>query len=144
MSLATTDGTTLGSQAHAQPAGAVAAALGVEPALGLGTQEAVRRAVADGPNVIEAAKHEPLWRLVLRASTEPFILLLAVAGGLAIAVGEVRDGLLVLAGLLPIVGADVVTEFGANGRSRHSGTQPPRWPECVAMGEPRSSRRPTL
>ena len=33
------------------------------------------------------------------------------AVGLAIVVGEVRDGLLVLAGLLPIVGADVVTEY---------------------------------
>ena len=37
--------------------------------------------------------------------------MLAVAGALAILVGEVRDGLLVLFGLLPIVGADVVTEY---------------------------------
>ena len=49
--------------------------------------------------------------MVLEAVTEPFVLMLAVAGVLAILVGEVRDGLLVLFGLLPIVGADVVTEY---------------------------------
>ena len=45
--------------------------------------------------------------------TEPFVLLLAIAGILAVALGEVRDGLLVLIGLVPIVGADVVVEFRA-------------------------------
>lgn len=96
---------------YAQTVTAVAAALGVEPARGLARDEARGRALAGGPNAIESAKHEPIWRLVLAAATEPFILMLALAGGLAIVVGEVRDGLLVLAGLLPIVGADVVTEY---------------------------------
>ena len=71
----------------------------------------MQRRAANGPNAIENAEHESIWRLVLGAATEPFILMLALAGGLAILVGEVRDGLLVLAGLLPIVGADVVTEY---------------------------------
>ncbi|HEX7471756.1 MAG TPA: HAD-IC family P-type ATPase [Candidatus Limnocylindrales bacterium] len=96
---------------HAADALAVAADLGVEPARGLSTAEAERRAQEGGPNALEASEHEPLWRMVIDATTEPFVLLLALAGGLAIVVGEVRDGLLVLAGLLPIVGADVVTEY---------------------------------
>jgi Ca2+-transporting ATPase len=96
---------------HAQAAPAVAAALGVVPETGLTTVEAQRRALAHGPNVLEATKRDPVWRLIISASTEPFILMLALAGGLAVVVGEVRDGLLVLAGLLPIVGADVVTEY---------------------------------
>jgi Ca2+-transporting ATPase len=96
---------------HAEPAASVAADLGVDPASGLSTDEATRRAAESGPNAIEAAEREPLWRMLVKAATEPFVILLAIAGGLAIVVGETRDGLLVLLGLLPIVGADVITEY---------------------------------
>ena len=98
-------------QHHADSATAVAAALGVDPAIGLSSDEARRRATAGGPNALDAAKRESVWRMVLGSATEPFVLMLAAAGVLAILVGELRDGLLVLAGLLPIVGADVVTEY---------------------------------
>jgi len=47
------------------------------------------------------------------SARQPFILMLFSAGVLAVLLGEVRDGLLVLAGLVPIVGADVVTTFRA-------------------------------
>jgi Ca2+-transporting ATPase len=96
---------------HAMDPETVSASLGVDPAHGLSATEARRRASAAGPNALEASTREPLWRMLLGAAMEPFVVLLAVAGGLAIVVGEVRDGLLVLAGLLPIVGADVVTEY---------------------------------
>ncbi len=96
---------------HAAAAEVVAAALGVDPGVGLAAEEAERRARAAGPNALDAARREPAWRMVFEAFTEPFVLMLAAAGALAIAVGEVRDGLLVLVGLLPIVGADVVTEY---------------------------------
>jgi P-type Ca2+ transporter type 2C len=99
------------SSAHTLDPLAVAAGLGVDPALGLSEADARRRAGAAGPNALEASSREPLWRMLLGAATEPFVVLLAVAGGLAIVVGEARDGLLVLLGLLPIVGADVVTEY---------------------------------
>ena len=98
-------------QHHAATPAAVAAALGVDPAQGLTTAEAERRATEIGPNALEASKREPVWRMVLDAATEPFVLMLLAAGGLAIFVGEIRDGLLVLVGLLPIVGADVITEY---------------------------------
>ncbi|MEO5885853.1 MAG: HAD-IC family P-type ATPase, partial [Candidatus Limnocylindrales bacterium] len=49
--------------------------------------------------------------MIREAATEPFVLLLFAAGVGAILLGEVRDGLFVLLGLLPIIGADVVTEF---------------------------------
>src|SRR5664279_4102713 len=101
---------------HAVDALAVAADLGVEPARGLSTAEAERRAREGGANALEASEHEPLWRMVIDSMTEPFVLLLALAGGLAIVVGEVRDGLLVLAGLLPIVGADA-SRSASNARS---------------------------
>ena len=96
---------------HALTADAVAEHLGVDPAIGLTTAEAERRRALSGPNVLDDAKRQPFWRMLLEAATEPFVVMLAVAGLLAVLVGEVRDGLLVLIGLLPIVGADVVTEF---------------------------------
>jgi Ca2+-transporting ATPase len=101
----------LPSAPFAQPAPAVAQGLGVDPALGLSGDEAARRLRAVGPNVLATQRREPLWRMVFRAATEPFVILLAAAGALAVALGEVRDGLLVLFGLVPIVAADVVTTY---------------------------------
>ncbi|HYL39808.1 MAG TPA: HAD-IC family P-type ATPase, partial [Candidatus Binatus sp.] len=96
---------------HARTTVEVVAALDADPERGLSAAEANRRAQAMGPNELEPSKREPLWRIVLKAATEPFVIMLAVAGVLAVLLGETRDGLLVLAGLLPIVGADVVTEY---------------------------------
>src|SRR3954466_14749520 len=96
---------------HAAAAAEVAERLTVDPRVGLTTTEAERRAEASGPNALEEAHKEPVSAMLIEAVTEPFVLMLAVAGVLAIVVGEVRDGLLVLFGLLPIVGADVVTEY---------------------------------
>jgi Ca2+-transporting ATPase len=97
--------------AHAAAIPDLTAALAVDPAAGLTEAEAVARARTAGPNALEDAHREPVWRMVVEALTEPFVLMLAAAGILAVVVGEVRDGLLVLLGLLPIVGADVVTEY---------------------------------
>ncbi len=96
---------------HAHDAGDVAAELRVDPALGLEPAEAVRRAALVGPNALEETRPTSLGAMLVEAATEPFVLLLALAGILAIVLGEVRDGLLVLVGLVPIVGADVVTEY---------------------------------
>ncbi len=86
-------------------------ALGVDPSQGLDPPEIARRAAAVGANELE--RHEPtsVWRLLIGAATEPFVLLLAAAAIGAILLGEVRDGLLIFVGLVPIVAADVATEF---------------------------------
>jgi Ca2+-transporting ATPase len=102
---------TLPAEAAALEVAAVAAALGVEPTLGLSPAEAVRRAAESGPNELEARQRTSVPRLVLRAATEPFVLLLIVAAVGAILLGEVRDGVLILVALVPIVGADVATEY---------------------------------
>src|SRR5664279_567334 len=107
---------------HAVDALAVAADLGVEPARGLSTAEAERRAREIGANALEASEHEPLWRMVIDSMTEPFVLLLALAGGLALpwrcrarAPGARvrRDG---LAGIIPAAGADASPK-ASNARS---------------------------
>jgi Ca2+-transporting ATPase len=103
--------TTAVEDAYALPVAEVAARLGVDPAVGLDVEDAARRAAIAGPNAIERAEAPSVWRMVLSAAMEPFVLLLLAAGLGAILLNEVRDGLLVLVGLIPIVGADVVTEY---------------------------------
>ncbi len=99
---------------HALPAADVASLLGVDPTQGLTDVEAARRTIEHGRNALQEARTEPLWRLVLDAATEPFILLLAAAGIGAILLGEARDGILVLVFLIPLVGADALTEHRAD------------------------------
>jgi P-type Ca2+ transporter type 2C len=89
----------------------VARVLDVDPATGLDETEARGRIERAGPNELEPARRPRLWRMVLASATEPFVLLLLAAGIGAILLGEVRDGWLVLIGLIPIVGADVITEY---------------------------------
>jgi P-type Ca2+ transporter type 2C len=96
---------------YAQSPDAVASALGVNPARGLDDAEVAQRAAASGPNALERARRPSVLGMVVDAATEPFVLLLLAAGVGAVLLGEVRDGLLILAGLIPIVGADVVTEY---------------------------------
>lgn len=96
---------------HARAVAAVAEGLAVDPGRGLTDEEASARLVRQGPNQLEAREPPSVWITIFRAATEPFVLLLAAAGIAAVALGEVRDGLLVLGGLLPIVGADVATTY---------------------------------
>jgi len=99
------------AEAHALPAGDVIRSLDVEPGTGLASDEVARRTARYGANELERAPRTSFGGLVLEAATEPFVVLLIVAGVLAIVLGEVRDGLLILLALIPIVGADVVTEY---------------------------------
>jgi Ca2+-transporting ATPase len=96
---------------HALPGDEVAKALGVDRTIGLTVEEVRDRSATSGPNALEPAHRTPLAHMIWDAATEPFVLLLLAAGVLAVALGEVRDGLLVLGGLVPIVGADVITEY---------------------------------
>jgi len=109
----TDDGAVTSTPPHATEAAAVAAAFGVQPGMGLSDAEAAERLATTGANVLAPRVAPPLWRMAWDAATEPFILLLLGSGLLAVFLGEVRDGLLVMAGLVPIVAADVVTEYRA-------------------------------
>ena len=96
---------------HARDAALVGVQLGVDPARGLTQHDASVRLAREGLNELEAPEPPSVWTAIVGAATEPFVLLLAAAGIAAVALGEVRDGLLVLGGLLPIVGADVATTY---------------------------------
>ncbi len=97
--------------AHARPAEEVAETFQVDLGRGLGVVEALARAELVGPNELEPARRSSILGMVFEAATEPFVLLLALSGIGAILLGEVRDGILIMIGLLPIVGADVVTGY---------------------------------
>jgi Ca2+-transporting ATPase len=99
------------ADAHAVPTSVVADSLGVDPGVGLSPEEVGRRRERHGRNEVEAVARPSLAAMVWDSVTEPFVVLLFVAGVLAIVLGEVRDGALVLIALLPIVVADVVTTF---------------------------------
>ncbi|HEX7226043.1 MAG TPA: cation-transporting P-type ATPase, partial [Candidatus Limnocylindria bacterium] len=97
--------------AHALPAAEVAAGAGVDPSVGLAGGEARRRLEGSGPNELAPQARPSIWTSLAATLREPFVILLALAGFGAVALGETRDGLLMLAGLVPIVGADVVTSY---------------------------------
>lgn len=98
---------------HARPPGEVADGLGVDTEQGLGQAESARRLVEDGPNELAPPERHSLLAMLWQTATEPFILMLLAAGVLAVLLGEVRDGLLIVAALIPIVAADVVTGYRA-------------------------------
>ena len=98
---------------HALPVDEVAARLVSDPVDGLGSVQAAAILVDVGRNEVEAPKQATIPRVVVEGLTEPFILVLAAAGVLAMVLGEVRDGLLILAALVPIVGADAATAYRA-------------------------------
>ena len=93
------------------PVDRVADVLDVDPRRGLSAVAASERLAFHGSNELERVERPSIWSMVWEAVTEPFIVLLFVAGVLAVLLGEVRDGALVLVGLLPIVGADVATTY---------------------------------
>jgi Ca2+-transporting ATPase len=107
----TGDGWTVSAEPWALTGDEVAAELAVEPAVGLATPEVERRRALAGSNELEEVHSPSVLRMLIDSATEPFVLLLLGAGVGAVLLGEVRDGLLVLFGLIPIVGADVATEF---------------------------------
>jgi P-type Ca2+ transporter type 2C len=100
-----------GALASRQPFESVLDSLETDPSSGLTSDQTAARLAKFGPNELDTGKGVSLLRLFWDGMREPFVVLLFVAGCLAIALGEVRDGLLVLVILAPIVGAGVWTEY---------------------------------
>ena len=92
-------------------AGSVLERLGADGSVGLTPEQTSARRAEFGPNELEPDRKTSIWRLLWDGAREPFVVLLFIAGCLAIALNEVRDGLLVLVILAPIVGAGVLTEY---------------------------------
>jgi Ca2+-transporting ATPase len=63
----------MAARAHALPAEEVAAALGVDPALGLTEREAARRLEELGANELAVPQRPPYLRLALRQLIDPLV-----------------------------------------------------------------------
>ena len=75
---------------HAIAVDELADRLRVDPTIGLATGEAERRLATHGPNELEPPRRTSVLASLVDAATEPFVVMLALAGGLAVILGEVR------------------------------------------------------
>ena len=104
--------------AHAMSSSAVASSLEVEPAVGLSPDEVDHRRARFGPNEVEAAADRRWQRSSGTRSPSRSSCCCSSPASSRSLLGEVRDGALVLVGLMPIVGADVVTDVPLGARPR--------------------------
>ena len=83
----------------------VAAALGVDPSVGLSDVEARARLAADGPNELRSKPPTPLWLKVIREFQDPlvYLLLAAIVISLAAWVGEGMSGVPVDAIVIAVI-----------------------------------------
>ena len=81
---------------HALRVDEVATALGVDADEGLGAGEVEQRRNRTGPNEIDAADAEPLWRAILRQFQNFMSIMLLGASAASFAVGQTSTGIVVL------------------------------------------------
>ena len=85
------------ADAASRPAEEVVRALGTSAEGGLDRAEAERRLGEFGPNVLERASGEGVWRILWRQVNTPLIWVLLASAALAFVLGETVDALVVLA-----------------------------------------------
>lgn len=80
---------------------------------GLSHAEAARRLARDGPNVLPDAAPKTPVRIALQAIREPMLVLLLVAGGIYVALGDARDAALLLGSIVLVITLAIVQEYRA-------------------------------
>jgi len=100
------------SRWHALAGNDVLAAQGSGPA-GLSDADAAERLATVGPNRIAPARAEPAATVLWRQLSSPLIVVLIVAGALALALGELTDGAVVLAVVVANAAIGFVQEWRA-------------------------------
>ena len=81
---------------HARKIEDVLAALQSSPG-GLSAAEAAVRLAAHGPNELQESISRPAWKMLLAQFVEPMILILVAAAGLSFFLGDVTEGIAILA-----------------------------------------------
>ena len=83
-------------------------------ALGLTSEDALRRRVEFGPNaVVPVEERTGPWAAIRRIVTDPMALLLAVAAATYFALGETEDAIIAVVALVPVIGVSVVLDLRA-------------------------------
>ncbi|MBI4307602.1 MAG: cation-transporting P-type ATPase [Chloroflexi bacterium] len=80
---------------------------------GLTQEEAQRRLALFGRNVLVPEKRGAKWRRLLQPALDPMVLLLLIAGGVYMALGETRDAAIMAIALVPVVGINWALEVRA-------------------------------
>ncbi len=69
--------------------------------VGLSTEEAAARLEKNGPNALDSHSRNSAWKLLLRQFESPIILILFAATIISMFLGEVTDGIIILAIIIP-------------------------------------------
>ena len=77
---------------------------------GLSREEASRRFAQDGPNQLPGGTHKSLLTIALGVITEPMFLMLLVAGGIYLALGDRAEALFLLAFVFVVIGITLTQE----------------------------------
>ncbi|MFZ1391870.1 MAG: HAD-IC family P-type ATPase, partial [Dokdonella sp.] len=77
---------------------------------GLDHAEAARRLAANGPNTLPGARAKSFLRIVRDVVTEPMFLMLLVAGGLYLALGDTAEAMFLLSAVFLVIGITLVQE----------------------------------
>jgi Ca2+-transporting ATPase len=85
------------------------AAKAVQPD-GLSTADAAARLARDGPNLLPGSAPRTLWDMVRGVFTEPMFLMLLVAGGIYLLLGDRAEAALLLAFVLVVIGITLAQE----------------------------------
>jgi len=78
---------------------------------GLSEAEAARRLNAEGPNALPDPDRRGPWRILFEVLREPMFALLLVGGGVYLALGDLREALVLIAFATLSVGIAVIQEF---------------------------------
>jgi len=79
-------------------------------AVGLGAADAARRLTQDGPNLLPGSAPRTLWDMVRGVFTEPMFLMLLVAGGIYLLLGDRAEAALLLAFVFVVIGITLAQE----------------------------------
>ena len=97
----------------AEEAPVVLERFGTDPLTGLTAEEVEERQATYGPNELEEAPTTPPWRILLSQFADTMIVVLIVAAGIMVAIGEPTDAIVIAAILILNAGIGFVQEYRA-------------------------------
>ena len=77
---------------------------------GLSAEEAARRLAANGPNMLPGSSPKSLFKIVAGVLVEPMFLMLLVAGGLYLALGDTAEAIFLLTFVFVVIGITLAQE----------------------------------
>ena len=96
---------------HARPLEEVVTALRTDPRRGLDPEDAAVRLARAGPNLAHVPEPEPWWEELLDSLSEPLQLLLVAVGVVYFLLGDVADGLTILAVIVMVAAVGVASDM---------------------------------